>query len=541
MEIKASRVLKIVYCLVLLGSFFITWHMASSSWIGLATGLAFRGGMLLQTTRLVIFLIFALRIISVIFNPKALDVYATGILSKGIRILGIFLMWVGLAAIIAMLFIKPITMIVFYGSGEYAVGAFAVGMYLVLIAPIGFIGVIVFEIIRLRGVYIRTNRSKMPASETSLPEETEKRKMPLLEKLSILLTILIALIFIIDSQKERFMGNVFFSENTKRIKTLVNIGYDVNKRNISGYSLLHHAASRGDKELVELLIAKGANVNTKDQWGATPLHCISEGFHNEDDEALQTRLRKEGVHGLECRFGTKDEEAKLRVAEVLISHGADVNSKASQSGTPLHKAAYFNKLQMAKLLIAHGANVTSVDSFFGTPLHATGMHGNCTDMAKLLVENGANIDALDKHDYTPLHIASEYGNKEIVKFLLSKKANVNARNKNDDTPLHLASGHVDRHDLNNKEVVEILLANGADINAKDKYDFTALHKAVAYGSPNTVEVLLTNHADVNAKSKGKYGKTPFQWVVEKAEDSHDPKDIARYKQVKALLLSHGAN
>lgn len=309
MEIKASRVLKIVYCLVLLGSFFIAWHMASSSWVGLATGLAFRGGILLQTARLAIFLIFALRIISVVFNSKALDVYAAGVLSKGVRALGIFLMWVGLASITAMFFIKPITLILF--PGDPAIGAFAIGMYLVFIAPVGIIGVVVFEIVRLCGVYIRKNRSKGLASEASLPEETEKRKMPLLEKLSIALTILIVLIFMIIIQKERFMGNVFFSENTERIKTLVKIGCDVNKRNSIGYSLLHHAASRGDKELVELLIAKGAYVNTKDQWGATPLHCISEGFHNKNEEAINTRLRKNGMPSLECKFGTKDEEVQI--------------------------------------------------------------------------------------------------------------------------------------------------------------------------------------------------------------------------------------
>jgi len=35
---------------------------------------------------------------------------------------------------------------------------------------------------------------------------------------------------------------------------------------------LHWAARAGHKEVAELLILKGANVNTADQTGATPLH-----------------------------------------------------------------------------------------------------------------------------------------------------------------------------------------------------------------------------------------------------------------------------
>jgi len=501
MEIKASRILKIVYCLVLLGSFFIAWPMASSSWVGLATGLAFRGGILL---RIALFLIFALRIISVVFNPKALDVYATGVLSKGVRALGIFLMWVGLAAITAMFFIKPITLILFRGSGEYAIGAFAVGMYLVFIAPSGIIGVVVFEIVRLWGAYIRKNRSKLPTSGTSLSEETEKRKTPLLEKLSIALTILIALIFIINSQKERVMQFVFFSNNTEMTKRLVTIGSDVNKKNISGYSSLHHAASRGDKGLVELLIAKGANVNTQDRWGVTPLHCICEGFRTKDEEAIASRSRDNGAGGLDCQLGTKNEEAKIEVAKVLIAHGADVNKASSSGTTPLHAAAYLNKLEMAKLLVAHGADVSAV---------ATRIWG-----------------------YTPLHMASKYGSKEVVQFLLTR-VDVNVRDAHGFTPLHVAVGRREGIDDDNSEVVDILIAHGADVNAKTKDDFTPLHYAAAHSSLNTMKILLAHHADVNAKSQ--HGTTPLHYAAGARADNI--KNIELLIKSGALINQKDAN
>jgi len=48
-------------------------------------------------------------------------------------------------------------------------------------------------------------------------------------------------------------------------------GADVNVRNESGATPLHEAARRGYKEIVEFLIEKGAQINAKDEDGMTPL------------------------------------------------------------------------------------------------------------------------------------------------------------------------------------------------------------------------------------------------------------------------------
>ena len=85
-------------------------------------------------------------------------------------------------------------------------------------------------------------------------------------------------------------------------KLLIANGADVNV-NIDG-TPLHPAAFKGDKEIAELPISKGADVDAKDENGDTPLNWAAAGGHKE-------------------------------IAELLIASGADVNVKGVDGQTAL--------------------------------------------------------------------------------------------------------------------------------------------------------------------------------------------------------------
>ena len=89
-------------------------------------------------------------------------------------------------------------------------------------------------------------------------------------------------------------------------------------------SEIYDAALFGDFEAVADLLSKDpAGVNTRDEYGFTPLH---------------------GVVG----------EDQIEMAEYLIAHGADVNARNDSGVTPLHPAA---DPEMVKLLVKHGADL----------------------------------------------------------------------------------------------------------------------------------------------------------------------------------------
>jgi ankyrin repeat protein len=188
----------------------------------------------------------------------------------------------------------------------------------------------------------------------------------------------------------------------------------------------------GDVDQVQLQISKGADVNTKDEEGLTALH-------------------------LAARQGRKD------VVELLLVNGANINARLTRwpDWMPLHEAAVANHKEVVELLLAKGADVNADCAragggrFGGTPLHEAVFEGH-RDMAELLISKGADINAKQSGGLTPLDVAAFVGHKDVVELLITRGANVNIRDRGGRTALRWAKHG--RH----KEIVELLQKNGAE-------------------------------------------------------------------------------
>ena len=86
--------------------------------------------------------------------------------------------------------------------------------------------------------------------------------------------------------------------NIKAVKQHLDAGVDVNAIGKYGRTPLHYAATRGLKKIIELLIARGADVNTKievgDYKGHTPLDGAIQWNHPETADLLRKHGGKTG-------------------------------------------------------------------------------------------------------------------------------------------------------------------------------------------------------------------------------------------------------
>jgi ankyrin repeat protein len=176
-----------------------------------------------------------------------------------------------------------------------------------------------------------------------------------------------------------------------------------------GKTALHWAASKGHKDVAELLLANKADVNAKENHDQTPLYYAAGAGHKD-------------------------------LVELLLSHGADVKAKDRNGATPLHNAAFRGHRDIAEVLLAHGAYVDARDSNFATPLHNAASRGY-RDVAELLLLNFAYVDAKDRNGATPLHNATSRGYSDVMELLLAHGADANARDGKGATPSQLAAAN----------------------------------------------------------------------------------------------------
>lgn len=265
---------------------------------------------------------------------------------------------------------------------------------------------------------------------------------------------------------------------------------------------LHWAASRGNLEVVEYLIGKGAKATIEDSHGATPLN-----------------------------FAAGAGQADTRIYDLLLKSGADLKKDLNHDGANALLLAIANDrdLKLTDYFIAKGLSLKSSDAA-GHNAFGYAARGGNIDVLKALQQRGVAVDpnamimaaqgsrrgpapievfqylesvgvkptATAKTGENALHaIVRRPRQNELIQYFLSKGVDVNQVDEDGNTVFMNAAAN--NRDLS---VLDMLLPKVTNINQGNEKGATALALAVKGNSPEAVSYLLSKGANVDVTDKG---------------------------------------
>ncbi|MEO7412196.1 MAG: ankyrin repeat domain-containing protein, partial [Opitutaceae bacterium] len=244
-----------------------------------------------------------------------------------------------------------------------------------------------------------------------------------------------------DTDGNTALHHAALNHDLAAVQAFVAAGAKVDAKNAADATPLLYGAAHSD--IVRVLLARGANPNTKSKAGFTPLMvalAVPDSY---------PAVRQLIDAGADQRAGRRaDEEIMLgraifggdqRSIALLLEKGVELNPKAGSS--PLLQAAFVGDLATAKVLIERGADLNLVGNFTGSPVNQA-LYAGQRDFARLLIEKGANLTHRSPRGHgTPTMVWSAYnqdGDDSIARLMVAKQADVNLANEEGATALSWA-------------------------------------------------------------------------------------------------------
>uniref|UniRef100_UPI001AACA070 ankyrin repeat domain-containing protein n=1 Tax=Facilibium subflavum TaxID=2219058 RepID=UPI001AACA070 len=265
------------------------------------------------------------------------------------------------------------------------------------------------------------------------------------------------------------------------VQLLIENGADVDITNSHGTTALHLASKKGNAEIVKLLLEAGADITAETIDGKDNIRTALDlaftfdrawevGIVEDECRARQEEIAEIEEDKLLSEFNSAalivDRNAQMQrraehfnAIKLLLSYGADVNIRNAFRETPLHLAALKWDRDIVEVLLKHGADVSAVGSRGFTPLLYAVREGD-VEMAALLLDHGADVNVVGSRGFTPLLYAVREGNVEMVALLLDHGADAN-RAVGNITPLSCAVAMRE-----GAAIVELLREYGAEMGIR---------------------------------------------------------------------------
>ncbi|KAK5637257.1 hypothetical protein RRF57_012969 [Xylaria bambusicola] len=203
--------------------------------------------------------------------------------------------------------------------------------------------------------------------------------------------------------------------HTAAVEVLLEKGADPDSKDENNRTPLLYTAERGHITAVKMLLEKGANPDSKDVQSRTPLLYAAARGH---EAVVEVLLGKANINTRDEIGATSLHWAVWKGHEVvilrLLKSAADIEVKDEGGGTPLAWAIERGFENSIRMLLAKGAEMNYWYKL--TPLMLAVEKGNETAITQLL-NKGAMPDSVDERGRSPLSLAKDEGNETIIKLL----------------------------------------------------------------------------------------------------------------------------
>ncbi|XP_046564007.1 histone-lysine N-methyltransferase EHMT2-like [Haliotis rubra] len=193
------------------------------------------------------------------------------------------------------------------------------------------------------------------------------------------------------------------------VELLVSRGADVSLVDDLGDNILHCACRGGDRETVEFVLSlDGVDINSRGQGSRIPVMWAAQWRHRDVVELLVSRgadvsLVDDGGRNTlywACRGGDTE-----TVEFVLSLDGVDINSRGWRSRTPVMEAAWWKHRDVVELLVSRGANVSLVDYDGNNILHWAYRGGDRETVEFVLSLDWVDINVRNNYRQTAADVA----------------------------------------------------------------------------------------------------------------------------------------